>query len=251
MSIIKNILSGASFQNHFTSCVILAAGLGSRFTVGNVTKQNYPVCGIPAVVRAALAFQKSDKINEIILVGRNEELETLGNYVDEYSLTKVTAVVEGGSTRDVSSYKGFSAISKKAEFVAIHDAARCLVTTEIIDDAVTAAYRYGSAAAAEKVVDTVKRTNKRDFITETVDRECLWLIKTPQVFKRSIYLVSAAKAQKDGIQVTDDCMMAEHAGFSVKLIDCGRENIKLTTPDDLELAGAVIEMRERRIKEDK
>lgn len=245
MSFIKRALSGATFRHDFTSAVILAAGVGERFECESGTKQNVPVCGIPAVVRAALAFEKSEIINEIILVGRREEIPVLEGYVKDYSLDKVTKVAEGGKTRDESSYNGFLATSKKAKYVAIHDGARCLVTPEMIDDAVRAAFRYGAAACAEKVVDTVKRTNRRGFIEETVSRENLWLIKTPQVFKRSIYLVSAAKARKDKITVTDDCMMAEHSGFSVMLVECGSENIKLTTRDDLLTAERIIEQRSR------
>ena len=245
MSIIKELLDGASFRHYFTSAVILAAGIGSRFGNENGTKQNVPVCGIPAVVRTALAFEKAARIDEVILVGRKEELDTLRGYVEEYYLTKVTSVVEGGATRDESSMNGFRAASKNAKFVAVHDGARCLVTPKIIDDTVNAAYRYGAAAAAEKVVDTVKRCNRRGFIEQTVDREGLWLINTPQIFKRSVYLVSATKAKKDALKVTDDCMMAEHAGFSIKLVECGSENIKLTTRSDLALAEAIIEKRER------
>ncbi len=244
MKFANYIFNTPTFRHPYTSCVILAAGVGSRFGTEGGTKQNVSVCGIPAVVRAALAFQKSDLIDEIVLVGRKEELPILNSYKEKYALDKVSAVIEGGKSRDESSYLGFKAISKKSSFVAIHDAARCLVTSEMIKDAVLAAYKFGAAASAERVVDTVKKCTPDGFIEKTVDREGLWLIKTPQVFKKNIYLVSAASARKDGLTVTDDCMMAEHAGFSVKLVDCGRENIKLTTRDDLALAETVVKKRE-------
>lgn len=244
MKFLNYILNTPTFGHPYTSCVILAAGAGSRFGTENGTKQNVSVCGIPAVARTALAFQESDLIDEIVLVGRKEELPILNSYKEKYEISKVGAVVEGGDSRDKSSYLGFGAINKKSSFVTIHDAARCLVTPEMINDAVLAAYKFGAAASAEMVVDTVKKCSADGFIEKTVDREGLWLIKTPQVFKKSIYLVSAALAKKDGLAVTDDCMMAEHAGFSVKLVDCGRENIKLTTRNDLSLAETIVKKRE-------
>ncbi len=243
MKLLNYLFNTPTFRHPYTSCIILAAGIGSRFGNENGTKQNVDVCGIPAVVRTAMAFQTSDLTDEIILVARHEEIALLNSYKEKYALTKVSSVVEGGATRDESSYLGFKAISKTCKYVAIHDAARCLITPEMIKDTYLAAYKYGAASSAEAVVDTVKRCNSEGFIEKTVDRNGLWLIKTPQVFKRSIYLVSAAVARKDGIKVTDDCMMAEYAGFSVKLVDNGRENIKLTTRDDLMLAEALTEKR--------
>lgn len=229
----------------FTSAVILAAGVGSRFGNEDGTKQNVKVLGIPAVVRTAFAFESCPAVDEIILVGRGEELSVLRGYVEEYSISKVTRVIEGGSTRMESSAKGVSAVSERCGFVAIHDGARCLVTPEMIEDAVGAACEFGAAAAAQRVVDTVKIADGSGCIETTVDRERVWLVKTPQVFDINMYRECAESALADGVFVTDDCMMAERRGYKVKLCDCGQNNIKLTTREDLALAEFILTQREK------
>lgn len=249
MSLIKSVLAGAILQKHFTSAVILAGGIGSRFGAEDGTKQHVKVCGIPTLVRSCLAFESSPRIDEIVIVSRAEETGTVKRYVEDYSLKKVTAVVEGGATRAESSMNGAAAVSDKCKYIAIHDAARCLVTEKIIEDTVVAAFRYGAAAAAERVVDTVKIADDNGFIRSTEDRERVWLVKTPQVFKLSVYEVGSALTKRDGIEVTDDCMMVEHAGLGVKLVDCGHDNIKLTTRDDLALAEFIISKREKEERE--
>lgn len=229
----------------FTSAVILAGGIGSRFGNADGTKQNIDVCGVPALVRACLPFEKCEKIDEIVIAARAEELETVRGYVEEYGLAKVTKVVTGGPTRRESSYNGSMAVSPKCKYIAIHDAARCLVTEKIVSDTLDAAYRYGAAAAAERVVDTVKIATPNGFIKETADRNFVWLVKTPQAFKFHMYETAAEYAKRDGFEATDDCSMAERLGFSVKLVDCGSENIKLTTRDDLSLAEYILNKREK------
>ncbi len=223
----------------FTSAVILAAGIGKRFG-GNIKKQYVDVNGVPCIVHTISAFEACPLINEIILVGSEDEIRPV---IDKYGFSKITKIVPGGETRQESAILGFDEISLKADYVAIHDAARCLVTPEIISDTVMAAYKYRAAAAAHRSEDTVKKSGKNDIIDSTLDRSGIWLVQTPQVFSADVYRVSAYMAKKDGASVTDDCMLCERLGFDVKLVECGRNNIKLTSHDDLLFAEAVLSLR--------
>ena len=224
----------------YTSAVILAAGSGTRFG-GDVKKQYVDILGYTPVQRCAMTFEASKVIDEIIFVG---DVEELARQLEPLKLKKLKNIVSGGKTRQESALCGFDAVSRKSKYVAIHDAARCLVTKEIIEDTVKAAYKYRASVAAEKTVDTVKRADKDGFLAETLDRDYIWLAKTPQVFLSDIYRVAAYTAKKDGAEVTDDCMLAERLGFKVKLVDCGHDNIKLTSYDDLERAINIIKKRE-------
>lgn len=227
-------------MSSFTTAVILAAGIGSRF--GGETKKQYtPVSGVPCLARTVSAFEECSLIDEIILVGEPSEILPI---IEGYGFKKITKTVPGGATRQDSALRGFDEISPKADFVAIHDGARCLITAENVESVVRAAYKSRAAAAAHKSEDTVKVSDDSDKIADTLDRDKIWLVQTPQVFSADVYRVCAYMAKKDGASVTDDCMLCERLGFKIKLVECGRNNIKLTSPDDLLLAEAIISARE-------
>lgn len=226
-------------MSKFTSAVILAAGAGTRFG-GDTKKQYVRVCGEPCLVHTVRAFEECPLINEIIIVGNSTEIEAV---LSGYTFSKIKKIVPGGETRQDSALKGFDEISNKAAYVAIHDAARCLITSENIADTVKAAYKYRAAASAHRSEDTVKMSGRDDMIESTLDRDKIWLVQTPQVFLADVYRVSAYMAKKDGDVVTDDCMLCERLGFKIKLVECGRNNIKLTSPDDLALAEAIMNSR--------
>lgn len=238
-------LSRTANKPHFTSAIIAAAGCGSR--MGNrdgKTKQMMELDGLPIIVRTLLIFEKSDIINEIIVVAREDELSDYDSFKREYGLTKITAVVAGGSTRQESVLRGFEAIDDRSEFVAIHDGARCLLTDDMLTAVVTEAYRRGAATAAQRATDTVKRVNRKGFIDETIDREEVWLAQTPQVFKTEVYRAAAYVSLDEDFRGTDDNSLCEYIGFEVKAVDCGRTNIKITEPSDLVIAKALISLRE-------
>lgn len=228
----------------FTSAVVLCAGIGQRFSVSGRTKQNAVILGIPVAVHTLLAFERCEIVDEVIVVVREEEIGIFEEYCARYPLAKVTQIIVGGATRQESSLKGFDAIDDRAGYVLIHDGARCLVTPEIIDRTVRAAYDFGAAAAAEKSRDTVKYSAENDYIEDTIDRDHVWLVKTPQVFLSNMYRAAAYTAKKDMASVTDDCMMAERLGFKIKLVECGSQNIKITYPEDIVLAEAILKSRE-------
>ena len=229
-----------------TSALILAAGSGERFSGdGTVKKQFFPVGGVPAVLRSVLVFDRCDDVTEIIVATGEDDVEECRSILDG-KLTKKVTVVAGGASRRESAAAALEAVDPGSKYIAVHDAARCLVTEELIKKVILDAVRHGAAAAAEKATDTVKRSDSSGMIKETLDRDSVWMVKTPQIFLANMYRAGMYTAIKDGAEVTDDCMMVERLGFKVKLVECGRENIKITYPSDAVIAEAILRDREER-----
>ena len=232
----------SSEKQPFCSAIIVAAGSGLRCDCGEKTKQMTDLLGIPVVARTIIQFEQSQLIDEIIIVAKNEEIGSYEEMTSDFGWTKITAVVPGGETRQKSVFLGLKQVSEKADFIAVHDGCRCLVTPEMIDRVIDEAKIYGCAAAACKAKDTIK-LEKNGMISETIDRNHVWQAQTPQVFKSEILRAGAYIARDDGVEVTDDCMLAENIGFSIRLVDCGYENIKITTPEDIYIAEALLRYR--------
>ena len=251
-SFIKNIadvlrhLSPSERRHYFTTAVILAAGSGQRFGQENGLKQFCPINSVPALVHTLRAFEASSLIDEILIVTKEQDIARCEAYVQEFGLKKISKILAGGSDRQESAKRGFDAVSEKAKFVAFHDGARCLVTREMIDNTIRAAYEHGGAVAAERSRDTVKIADANGFSKESPDRNTVWLAKTPQVFMADIYRAAVYTAEKDGVRATDDSMLAERLGFKVKMVECGNENIKLTTPNDVYIAEAILRARQEK-----
>lgn len=225
----------------FTSAIITAAGSGTR--LGGVSKQLLPLVGKPCIFYSLSAFQECPEINEIIITAKSDEVEEMKRLCAEFGIRKCKKVVAGGRTRQASVQNGFEAIDPRSDFVMIHDAARPLITSEQISLLYKQARRWGSACAAEKVSDSVKRSKDGNLISETVDRSDLFTVQTPQVFRTDIYRVSLAYAHDNKLSVTDDTALAERIGFPVKLCELDACNIKLTTKKDLEMICSIIKSR--------
>ena len=239
-------ISPAEHRHYFTSAIILAAGSGQRFGQENGLKQFCSICAIPALVHTLRAFESSPLIDEILIVTREGDIARCREYVENYGIGKVSNVLAGGNDRQESAKHGFDAVSDKSKYVVIHDGARCLVTKEIIENTIRAAYEHGAAIAAERSRDTVKIANESGYSVESPDRNTVWLAKTPQVFMADIYRAAVYSAEKDGVRATDDSMLAERLGFKVKMVECGNENIKLTTPNDVYIAEAILCARQEK-----
>lgn len=233
-----------SFFKPYTSAIITVGGSGTRMnTPDGTTKQFIELCGMPIVTRTVSEFQNSDYIDEIVIVSKEDEIGLYDEMIKKYAFTKVKAIVKGGYTRQRSVLNGFDAISERSEYVCIHDGVRCLITKDNIRSVVREAYSIGNACAATKIYDTLKMSDSSGNIESTSDRSKAWAAQTPQVFKTDVYRACAYTADKEKFEATDDCMLVEHYGFKIKLVDCGRNNLKITTPDDLVLAQAIIENR--------
>ena len=233
------------------SAVILAGGSGSRFSGdSSLPKQLVPICNTEMIIYSLKAFDACPLVRECVVVSRKEDISRLERVIKKYSFTKPIKIVSGGHTRQESALCGFNAISDSSAFVAIHDAARPLITPEAIEKVITAAYHSKAAIAAAKAVDTPKIVSLGGMIKEKApERERLWLAQTPQVFEKDLYRTAAYYAKEKGFEATDDASLIENAGFFVKAVDTGITNFKVTHPDDLLLAGAIIQ--DRTAKEDK
>lgn len=238
-------VSGSDKRIKPTSAVIVAGGRSTRMG-GDTPKQHRLIGGVPIVVRTLKVFEECELISDIVVVTLPGEIPVYEDYRARFGLTKLHAIVPGGDTRQKSVLCGFEAISPKSEFVAIHDAARCLVTSEIIESVCLAAYKNRAATAATAVCDTVKLADSRGFIADTADRDTVWLAQTPQVFNVTLYRAAAYTAREAGFEATDDNSLVERIKNPVKLVECGRENFKITSPEDLSLAEEILDARRRR-----
>lgn len=220
----------------YCGAVIVAAGNASR--MGGIDKVMAPLNGEPMIVRTVRAFQKCDAIREIVVVTRQDLLETVMTLCAD--MDKVRAVVIGGADRPASVQAGLVALSKQVQLVAVQDGARPLVSDAVIDRTVRAAHTYGAAAPGIPVKDTVKVV-KGGIVRSTPDRSTLQAIQTPQVFDLQLLRGALKKATKNATPITDDCSAVENLGMSVKIVEGDEHNIKVTTPMDLEIARLLLE----------
>lgn len=214
-----------------TAAVILAGGSGTRMGM-DVTKQRLILHGKSLLYRSVLAFSECRDIDSIVVVVRADEIDFASAELS--GLPKLHAIVTGGDTRAESAECGFLAIPDTADYVAIHDAARPLIKPSDISLIVKCAQKFGAATAASSVTDTIKLVNSEGGIISTVDRDTLRRAETPQVFSVALYKRALNEAR--GEAVTDDNSLVERLGETVRCVDIGGYNIKITTPIDLKYA---------------
>lgn len=227
---------------YFVSAVIVSAGNSSR--MGGINKQFLEIGNMSVIARSISVFQKCLLIDEIVVVTRAADIEAIRETVEKYGFSKVSTIVEGGETRQLSVYNGVCACYEKVDFVAVHDGARPLVTEEVIADALSAAIDCGAATTGVKVKDTLKVVNEYNEIISTPDRSVMRAVQTPQIFSKALYL-NAVENVPNSKDFTDDCMLIEANGGTVKFVDGDYENIKITTPEDIALAESYLARREK------
>jgi len=223
-------------------CAAVIAAAGSSQRMNGEDKLFIEICGAPVLAHTLLSFEKCASINEIIVVAREEAVARVCDLCKLYGISKAVKVMTGGATRLESVMNGVFAVSKDAQYIAIHDGARPCIDCGIIEATVAAAGKYHAAAPALKVVPTLKRV-KDGRIFETVDREGLYEIQTPQVFLSDLIKAALTKAKNESVNVTDDCGAVELLGFPVRTTTGSSNNIKLTTNEDLVFAEAILSKR--------
>lgn len=239
---ILRAIAGKTEKKYFTSAVILAAGSSTRMG-GSSTKQFIELDGMPVVARTVRVFDASDLIDEIIVVAKADEIEKYDGFAEKYGIKKPFKVIEGGSTRQESARNGVDAVDDRSKFIAIHDAARCLITEELIGKVCHSAYLHGGAILALPAIDTVKIGDKNLYIDSTPERKFTWQAQTPQVFKVNAFRAATYIARDEGFEGTDDASLLEHIKIPVRLVEGSRENIKVTDPMDIYFAEAILRAR--------
>ena len=225
------------------SVIITAAGQGVRMGTG-IKKQYHSLAGKPVLVYALETFIKMPIVgNIVIVVSPGDESYCRENIVRLHCLTKIHAVVAGGVSRQESVYNGLMALPEETKLVLIHDGVRPLFDGNKTDALLKAAVIHGTATLAVPPKDTVKLVNKEKKVVLTLPRDELWLTQTPQAFKYEIIMSAHEKARKSGFIGTDDASLVEASGQSVKIIEGSYENIKITTPEDLFIAEAILNRR--------
>jgi len=216
------------------SAIIVAAGESQR--MGEIDKMFAPIGGRPALARVLDTFQDCKKVDQIIVVMSSKNIEECRRMVAAEGWAKVKDICLGGKRRQDSVAEGLKRV-KEAEWVIIHDGARPLVTIDLIERGLEAAKETGAAAAAVPVIDTIKFAKEDNIVRQTLPRQNLRAVQTPQVFRTDV--IKNTYKYTPG-EVTDDAALVEKAGYKVKLYMGSYVNIKITTPDDLAVAEALM-----------
>ena len=222
------------------AAIVLSAGNGSRMK-SDIPKQYLPLIEKPVIYYSLMAFQNSP-VDEIILVSGANDIEYCRKeIVERYGLSKVTKIVAGGKERYDSVYEGLCATD--AEYVLIHDGARPVLTSHLIDRMIQGVENTGACIAAMPVKDTIKLSDEHKQVASTPDRKHLWMVQTPQCFARTLLeesyeiLKCKQKAGEKVPDITDDAMIVEYAtGKKITLVEGAYTNLKITTPEDLAVA---------------
>ncbi|AOQ25461.1 2-C-methyl-D-erythritol 4-phosphate cytidylyltransferase [Moorella thermoacetica] len=223
----------------FLSMIIAAAGRGRRLG-REVNKVFLPLAGKPMLAYSLAVAVASPLVDEIIIVTRPDDIPLCRQVVAGEGAGKVKAIVAGGAERQDSIAEGLKAVARAAEWVAVHDGARPFLTPALLEKTILAARTTGAAIAALPVKETIKQGGEAGIVAATLDRKGLWSAQTPQVFRREWLVDAYREAAEKGWQATDDAALVERLGYPVKLVPGEETNIKITTPGDLVLAGALL-----------
>ncbi len=231
------------YRSYKVTAVIAAAGKGSRMK-SPTNKQFLVLKDKPVLAHTLAAFQKCELVDAVVVVsGREDIAHCRENIVSKFSLTKVTDVLPGGPTRQQSVSRGLEAVEDG--IVIIHDGARPIIHPGLIEEGIELLLEQGldGTACAVPVKDTVKMVGRGEVVERTLEREKLRAVQTPQCFLCEAIKEVHRRAAREGIEATDDLALLENYGYSAKLYGGRYDNIKITTPEDLLLAGILMEGR--------
>lgn len=228
-----------------TSVILVCAGNATRMQGKN--KILLPLGNTRVIGQTMRAFEACDRVAEIIVVARPADHAAIQETAEQCGITKLHAVVEGGSTRQQSVMCGLRALSKDTTMIAIHDGARPLVQTKHIAQVIHDASVFGGATLGVPVKDTIKVVNDH-LIVDTPYRPHLFITQTPQVFKRQLYFEAVTFAKEHALDFTDDCQLIEAINCKVYMTEGDYTNIKITTPEDIAIANILLTRQKEEMK---
>ena len=247
---IEGYAEGSGDEHPRYAAIVLAAGVGSRMR-SDTKKQFMPLCGVPVVIHALKAFDENSNISSIVLVTGREDMEYARMLCMEYGIKKLSSIAEGGSTRFRSVYNGLRCVSAETDYVLIHDGARPLVSEFLINRCCDYVTGYKACVAAIPASDTIKTGDGSGYAVETLDRASLYIVQTPQAFFYPLIMdaydrlfVTVNEYQSDESKITDDAVIVESmSSYRVKFVNGDKCNIKITTPEDMIIAEALLNMK--------
>ncbi len=227
------------------AAIVPAAGASTRFG-GRSGKLFARLCGQPLLIHPPQVLQQSPSIRWMQVVGREGEIQIIQQLLRRQRITKALVPCLGGTTRAESVARGFAALPAKAHWVLVQDAARPCTSRRLIEAAIRSAKRHGAVACGLPASLTIKAVDRGGAVRLTLDREQLWLMQTPQVFRRDWFQEALSRVNGHLAQFPDDVSILESAGFSVRVIPGDPLNLKVTTKGDLLLADTILRYRLKR-----
>ncbi|EFI66281.1 2-C-methyl-D-erythritol 4-phosphate cytidylyltransferase [Lysinibacillus fusiformis ZC1] len=221
--------------------VLPAAGSGKRMGAGQ-NKLFLKLLEKPILVHTLEVFQQDPACTGIWLAVKPEERGFIQKMLEDYRITKVKGLPDGGAERQHSVHSCMKEM-QQVDIVLVHDAARPFITHDIIAKLVQNAHNHGAAIAGVRAKDTMKKVSMNGIIEETVDRESLWMVQTPQAFRFELIMEAEDVAEKVGFLGTDEAMLMERLGHQVHIVESSYENVKMTTQEDLVFGEAILRKR--------
>jgi 2-C-methyl-D-erythritol 4-phosphate cytidylyltransferase len=232
--------------------IVVAGGKGLRMG-SKIKKQYLHLDGVPVLTRTIMAFEKCESVHEIVLVIPKTDIDICKkNIIEPYGFKKNIRLIEGGEQRQNSVLNGLKYVCERKNpekeiIVLIHDGVRPFIDQNLIKGSIKNAIKFGACIPGVKICDTIKKINPDLTVDKTIERDCLYSVQTPQVFKLGLILNAFDHAVKTSFTGTDDASLVEYSGQKVHVIEGSKLNIKITTPEDLILGKSLIDKKQFKI----
>src|SRR6476660_10129326 len=220
------------------TAIIVAAGNNKR---AGFDKLLAKIAGRPVIQHTLAAFEKAIFVNDVLVVSR--ETVAMRHFIVKTNLRKLRKVVRGGVRRQDSVQAGLNALDNEVEFVAVHDAARPLITPREIERVFSVARKHGAAVLAAPITDTLKFADANQVVSGSIDRQNVFAMQTPQIFRRASLLEAYERISSNSLIVTDEVSAIEHAGGSIVIVPAQDHNLKITYAGDLPIAEFILKQR--------